>query len=170
MFYLILYYFVFVLGCVLEFSLSRCSYFSFSGVFWPFFFFSFPIILFPSFSPDLYQTLIVLIFVCPPRVFVPAVIPMWKPVFSSWFSTQWKCDVYMYRFLQFFLLLILFPPQHHPLYPAPLLTHSVLIWLFLLPNTLKGNGTASKQIFHFSLSSKGCCYMLNFICLSFFTS
>lgn len=29
-------------------------------------------------------------------------IPMWNFVFYSWFWTQWKCDVYMYRFCNFF--------------------------------------------------------------------
>lgn len=91
-----------------------------------------------SFCPHLtlYQTLDCLDFLR--RGFVPAVIPMWN-LYSPHSLTQWKCDVYMYRFLVLFSSLSLSPPSLHP--PC-----FELIWL--LPHTPKGNGTASKYDFH----------------------
>lgn len=81
--------------------------------------------------------------------FVPTVIPMWN-LYSPHDLTQWKCDVYMYRFLRLFLVFVIvcfmfLPPPPYSLFSPHLCFE--LIWL--LPYTLKGNGTLSKYSYHY---------------------
>ena len=63
--------------------------------------------------------------------------------------TQWKCDVYMYRFVQFFLGWVSF---HFPwqlfllILLSPCFPSCVMVQL--LPCILKGNGTLSKCAYH----------------------
>lgn len=57
--------------------------------------------------------------------------PVWSFVFSFWFWTQWKCDVYMYSFskyfpfffllLLFFYFLLAFSSNDTPILPAHIL-------------------------------------------------
>lgn len=117
----------------------------------------------------LYRTLDCLDFLS--RGFVPTVIPMWN-LYSPHDLTQWKCDVYMYRFLQFFLVCFCFVLFHLSILPSsfPL---SSLFSVNLTPSLhwremgLRLNTIIA--ISHISLSLEGTCWLFKFQSVTFFT-
>lgn len=84
-------------------------------------------------SPDFIQTLDCLDFLR--QGFVPTVIPMWNLYSPD--LTQWKCNVYMYRFLQFFSVQFSFVfcfVSSHLLRLSLFLSWS-LSWVHLIPSS-----------------------------------